>query len=301
MSLTIGFIGYGEAANAFVAGWRDGDTPSPGAVRAFDIKTDAGGDVRAAKLADYTQAGVTGCETPDDMARDADVIFSMVTADQALAAAKSVTGGIGAGSLYFDCNSCAPDTKRRAAELINAAGGRYVDVAVMLPVYPTLNKTPVLVSGPASEPALEAMAALGMVATHSPGELGVASSIKMVRSIAIKGFEAVIAECVLAGRRAGVDEIVLASLEETYSGFGWPERAAYVLERMMVHGKRRAAEMREVAITVDQLGLEGRMAGASVGWQQQIGDLELDAGDDTYHARADAILAALPSDDIGDQ
>jgi hypothetical protein len=68
-----------------------------------------------------------------------------------------------------------------------------------------------------------------------------------------------------------------------------------MLERVMTHGIRRAAEMREVALTVDLLGLEGRMARAIVDWQQQIGDLHLKASDfgSDHGARADAILAAL--------
>ena len=41
----------------------------------------------------------------------------------------------------------------------------------------------------------------------------------------------------------------------------------------MTHGVRRAAEMREVALTVDLLGLKSEMSRASVGWQQTIGEL----------------------------
>ncbi len=64
----------------------------------------------------------------------------------------------------------------------------------------------------------------------------------------------------------------------------------------MTHGLRRAAEMREVALTVDLLGLKGEMSRASVSWQQAIGELGLRAapGDaDDYGALADRILAKL--------
>jgi 3-hydroxyisobutyrate dehydrogenase-like beta-hydroxyacid dehydrogenase len=137
------------------------------------------------------------------------------------------------------------------------------------------------------------MNTLGMIAELVEGGIGAASSIKMVRSIMIKGLEALIAECVLAGHKAGVTDTVLASLEQTYPGFGWQDRAAYVFERMMVHGQRRAAEMREVALMVDQLGLDSAMSRASADWQQSIGELRLKAGEDSCQLRAQAILDAL--------
>jgi len=99
-----------------------------------------------------------------------------------------------------------------------------------------------------------------------------------------------------ARRKAGVVETVLDSLDDTYPGFDWRKRSAYMLERVMTHGVRRAAEMREVALTVDLLGLDGAMSRASVGWQQTVGDPGLsstaeEAAD--YRALADRILARL--------
>ena len=118
----------------------------------------------------------------------------------------------------------------------------------------------------------------------------------MIRSVMMKGLEALVCECVLAGRKAGVVETVLDSLDETYPGFDWKKRSAYMLERVMTHGLRRSAEMREVALTVDLLGLEGEMSRASVGWEQAIGELGLRANGDEaedYRVFADRILAAL--------
>jgi hypothetical protein len=112
----------------------------------------------------------------------------------------------------------------------------------------------------------------------------------------MKGLEALVCECVLAGRKAGVIETVLDSLDLTYPGFEWRAKSAYMLERVMTHGLRRAAEMREVALTVDLIGLKGEMSRACAGWQQAIGELGLrveasEAHD--YGALADRILAKL--------
>jgi protocatechuate 4,5-dioxygenase alpha subunit len=287
----LAFVGFGEAAAAFVKGWADS---CPARITAYDIKTDrADSATREGKWADYRRWNVVGCNTPGEALAGAKLVFSVVTADQAHVAARQAAAVIEPGSLYFDCNSCAPGAKRHSAELIEAAGGRYVDVAVMAPVHPTLHKTPLLVSGPHTTAALEALGQLGMNAELATGDVGAASSIKLIRSVMVKGLEALVAECLLAGRKAGVDEVVLDSLDITFPGFDWKQRAAYMMERMMVHGVRRAAEMREAALTVDELGLSSDMTRATVEWQQRIGDLHLEAPPADYRARADAVLLAL--------
>jgi 3-hydroxyisobutyrate dehydrogenase-like beta-hydroxyacid dehydrogenase len=226
----------------------------------------------------------------------APLVFSVVTADQAEAAALAALPGLADNALFFDCNSCAPQTKTRAASQVEAAGGRYVDVAVMSPVHPRLHRAPLLISGPHADAAAAALRSLDMAPKVHEGPVGSSSAIKMIRSVMIKGLEALACECALAGRAAGVDAIVLASLDETFPGFDWKTRVAYMLERMMTHGVRRAAEMREVALTVDELGLDGAMSRGAAAWQQRIGELALRAADgdsSDYRDLADRILSAL--------
>ena len=293
---SIAFIGFGEAARAFLEGWR----AQPGfsaRVAAYDIKTDSpDSDVRAAKRADYARANVMGASSAPEAVAGADVVFSVVTADQAHEAAMAALPGLANGALFLDCDSCAPQTKERTAKEVDAAGARYVDVAVMAPVHPRLHRTPLLISGMHAKDAAGALAALDMSATIYDGPVGSSSAIKMIRSIMMKGLEALVCECVLAGRKAGVIETVLDSLDDTYPGFDWKKRSAYMLERVMTHGVRRAAEMREVTLTVDLLGLDGAMSRASVGWQQAIGDLGLRSSPDEaadYRVLADRILGRL--------
>jgi 3-hydroxyisobutyrate dehydrogenase-like beta-hydroxyacid dehydrogenase len=293
---SIAFLGFGEAAQAFLAGWR----AEPGfkaRVCAYDIKTDSRDTrVRSAKRADYAAAHVLGASTAPEAVTGAEAVFSVVTADQAHGAAIAALPGLMKGVLFLDCDSCAPQTKSRTAREVEAAGGRYVDVAVMQPVHPRLHRTGLLISGPHVEAAASALAALGMSAKIHEGPVGTASSVKMIRSIMMKGLEALVCECVLAGRKAGVIETVLDSLDDTYPGFDWKKRSAYMLERVMTHGLRRAAEMREVALTIDLLGLNGEISRACAGWQQAIGELGLSANEPEladYRVLADQILGAL--------
>lgn len=289
-------IGFGEAAAAIVEGWGFAGAID---IRAYDIKTDSGDDsVSSGKWADYAAAGVVGCKTVSDALAGADLVFSLVTADQAHAAATEAAAHIPAGALFLDGNSCAPDTKRRSAERIAAAGGRYVDVAIMAPIRPTLHKTRMLLSGEDAEAALDQFARLDMNAEIVPGGVGAASTIKMVRSVMIKGLEALALECVLSARKSGVDGAVLASLDASFPGMDWKRRVGHMLERVATHGLRRAAEMREVTATIEQLKLEAAMSRATAGWQQAIGDLALSQGDiaaagHDYAALADLILSRL--------
>ncbi|MCW1411232.1 DUF1932 domain-containing protein [Rhizobium sp. 1AS11] len=284
---TITFIGFGEAAQAFCEGW--GDTPSFG-LRAYDIKTD---DVSSAgaKREDYRRFGVVGCEAPSDAVDGADAVISVVTADQALAAARDVAAWISPGTFFFDCNSVAPATKQAAAEVISTAGGRYVDVAVMAPVHPALLAVPLLLSGPFAEEGETLLAELGFKGRVIDGGIGAASAIKMIRSIMIKGIEALTAECLLSARAANVEDEVLASLDASFPNWNWRARADYNIDRMLVHGLRRAAEMRESAVTAADLGMAGTMASATAGWQQHLGALQLSPLPDGFAGKADAILA----------
>jgi 3-hydroxyisobutyrate dehydrogenase-like beta-hydroxyacid dehydrogenase len=283
---TIAMVGFGEAAHAFASGWGGGAKSS---LRAYDLNA-----CHAAVQARAVDLGLACADMPAAVLVDAEVVFCLVTADQALAAAETCAPHLARGALWLDGNSCAPDTKRQAAAVIEAAGGAYVDLAIMAPVHPRLHRAPGLIAGPHCARALALAAKLGMDWRMAGEEVGRASTIKMLRSVMIKGFEALTAECLLAARRAGVEGEVLASLQASDPGWNWRDRAAYNLERMMVHGARRAAEMQEVALTLRDLGLPDGMARATAEWQARLAALALPGGADDLADRADRILTRLP-------
>ncbi|MDQ0456803.1 NAD(P)-dependent oxidoreductase [Rhizobium paknamense] len=282
----IAFIGFGEAARAFASGWALGPEWT---LAAFDIKLampQAADAVREAAQA----LKVVPVDSTEQALQGAEAVFSLVTADCAADAARQSAAVMAKGALYFDCNSCSPVTKAGNASVIEAAGGRYVDVAVMAPVHPLRHRTPLLVAGPHAEAALAFFSALGMQARPAGRKVGEASAIKMMRSVIIKGMEALTAECLLAARRAGVEDAVVASLQASDPGVDWRKRFSYNLERMMVHGARRAAEMREVAKTLSDYGISNRLAVAVAEWQDDIAALNLKGGDDDLTERLDRIL-----------
>lgn len=286
------FIGFGEAGQAFAQGCGAVLTNS---ARAYDVKTDSP-ESREAKRADYAAFGVTGCETLAEAVEGAGLIFSLVTADEAEAAARAAATHIAPGAIFCDMNSVAPATKSSSAAIIEAAGGHYVDVAVMSPVHPALNAAPLLLSGPKAGQAHEALQSLGFTKLRVvEGEVGRASAIKMLRSVMVKGLEALTTECVLAARRAGVYDEVVASLNASWPGTDWGEKADYNLDRMMVHGLRRAAEMEEVVKTLEALGTGATMTRGTVERQRAVGEMHIAAPPESLAEKIDSVLERMPA------
>jgi 3-hydroxyisobutyrate dehydrogenase-like beta-hydroxyacid dehydrogenase len=261
MTTDIILIGFGEAGSTFAAAgdWR---------ARACAYDRDpARGDIMA-------QLRVTRSDALSDAVRDSGLVVSLVTADQALAVARDVAAFLPVGAIFCDMNSVAPQTKQAAAGLVEAAGGHYVDVAVMAPVDPAGLDVPLLLSGGQAADAKARLQALGFAKTRVVGaDVGRASSIKMIRSVMVKGIEALTAECVLAADAADVLDEVLASLDASEKAKPWGARADYNLDRMLVHGTRRAAEMEEVVKMLDGLGTGAAMTRGTVVRQATIGGL----------------------------
>lgn len=257
MESTIALIGFGEAGSTFAkaAGWES-------ACLAYDVNP--------ARRTVMEEAGVVACATAEDALSDADIVLSLVTADSALPAAQDYAALLKPGAIWCDMNSVAPDTKRTAARAIEAAGGRYVDVAVLAPVHPARMNVPLLISGDHAAQAEALLNAAGFAKTRIVGaEIGRASAIKMIRSIMVKGVEALTAEMMLAASKAGVVDEVLSSLDASEKPQSWSTRAEYNIERMTTHGLRRAAEMEESVKTLISLGIEPVMTSGTVQRQRE--------------------------------
>lgn len=260
-------IGFGEAARAFAPGLS-------ARLAGYDRKTDDA-DLRPRKLADFAADGVTACETPAAALAEAEAVLSLVTADQALAAA-TASDGLSPGALWFDMNSVAPQTKQSAARVITARGGRYVDAAVMAPVHPKRSAVPILLSGPHAAAGAALLVEIGFADVRViAGDIGAASAVKMLRSVMVKGIEALCAECALAADAAGVLDEVVASLDASPPPPGWAARFDYNLDRMLVHGLRRAAEMDEVVSTLEALGNGATMSRGTAERQRALGALAI--------------------------
>jgi len=207
--------------------------------------------------------GVERVSAASRAAVDCQLVISAVTAEENLRSAEAIVPGLEPDAWFLDLNSTAPDTKRRVAEVVEAAGGRYLEAAVMAPIEPKRLAVPVLLGGPHAEAFQPIALSLGLEgAVFYSSKLGAAAATKMCRSVIVKGLEALVTESLLAARHYGVEENVLGSLSNLFSGEDWPELARYLISRSLEHGSRRAAEMREVAKTVEDAGIAPWMSRA---------------------------------------
>ena len=262
----IAIIGFGEAGSILGA-----DLAAQGRdVVTYDILLDSP-STRAALQAKAGAAKTQVADTQAAAIEGASLVISAVTASAATAVAAQAAHSIRAGQIFLDINSVSPATKREEAALIEAAGADYVEAAVMAPVPPQRLKVPMLLGGARARELAQALQRLGMNTTAIADRIGVASAVKMCRSIMIKGIEALTVECLLAARRFGAEQEVLVSLDGTYPGMGWLETLPdYLVSRVAEHGRRRAAEMRQVARTLEDVKLEPMMAQATAARQDWL-------------------------------
>ncbi len=265
--MKISLIGYGEVGRILAEDLREQGV----AVTACDVKLDsAAGD---ALCAHAQQHGVSLQAVHADAVRGAPLVISAVTASQTVAVAQACAPGLAPGSFFLDFNSASPGAKQRAAEAVDAAGGRYVEAAVMTSLPPYRIKVPLLLGGPHAAALLPLLTERGFAARVASEKLGVASATKMCRSVMIKGLEAMVMESFTTARHYGVEDAVLESLAETFPGIDWEKQGAYFFQRAIEHGRRRSEEVREVAQTVREAGLAPLSAAGTAERQAWVADL----------------------------
>jgi 3-hydroxyisobutyrate dehydrogenase-like beta-hydroxyacid dehydrogenase len=254
---TIAFIGFGEAAQAIAADLNKADGVSR--LLAYDLRfADGAGDLKDA-------ASARGVEPLTDIGGigEAAIVLSLVVGAAAIPVARSAAPHLRDGQFYVDLNSIGPEAKTRVGEtLANGGGGAFVEGAVMARVPPYGARVPILLAGSRAVDAAERLNALGMCCEAVGERIGQASAVKMIRSVIIKGVEALLIESLTAAERAGVTERILDSIADTFPGIDWRETATYYIGRTHQHGARRVTEMNESAETLRSLGVEPILSSA---------------------------------------
>lgn len=260
MGKTVLIIGFGEAGQAIVSGWRDAGFDH--VVLIYDIKLDDPA-TRDGMLATAKALGAAPIAHERHAVASVSHVFSVVTADQALRAARRAADILPDGAIFWDMNSVAPGTKRQAAKLLDAAGLTYLDVGILSPIHPKRHAAPLAIAGAVDDGVRRAIDRFGFDADVFSTEVGDAASLKLLRSIVIKGMESLLIECHQASERVGLTDKVLRSLALSFPGIDWRERQAYVLQRVEQHGERRAAEMAEAVLFLNDLGVPPLMSKAA--------------------------------------
>jgi len=281
----IALIGFGEVGQILAqdlaeAGVRD--------ISAWDTAFGKADSIPSRALASHA---VSAAASAPDAVRDAELVISAVTAAQDLEAARSVGAGLAPGAVFLDLNSCSPGQKLASAAAVEAAGGAYVEAAVMSPFPPKRIASPMLLGGPHAEAFLARALPLGFAGAQVfSDQVGKAAATKLCRSVMIKGVEALLTESMLAARRYGVEQTVLDSLSDLLPLPDWNATAYYMISRSLEHGTRRAEEMREAARTVAEAGVNPFMSDAIVERQDWAAAFKAALSENKLGAMLDAII-----------
>lgn len=233
------------------------------------------GEAGSRLAADLAAAGVevhgydpVVSSTPDGVARASDpvsavtgrgVVLSVTAAPAALGAAESVVAGLGPAVVYADVNTAAPELKRELADLVGAAGAQFADVALLGPVPARGLGTPALASGPGAQAFADIFRPLGMPVEAISEQPGDAATLKLLRSVFMKGMAAAAIESLRAAEVVGAS----AWLEDELAGVLGRPLLERLLEGSRRHAARRVDEMEAARDLLAQLGVEPRVAAAS--------------------------------------
>ena len=274
MSARIGLLGFGEVGQTLAADLR----AHVNSITAWDLKF---ADSASAPRIAAGRLGVSAAVDARGAVVEADLVICAVTAAQIGEAAMSVAAHLNRDAYYFDLNSTSPAAKQAAAAWIDAAGGRFVEAAIMSPIAPHRVASPMLLGGAHAAGFLPLATQLGFTGARLfSDKLGAASAAKMCRSVVVKGLEALMLESLMTARKFGVEQAVLESLQSTSPADTWRTQGRYMISRALIHGRRRAEEMREVARTVAEAGLVPRMSGACAEWQEWAAEHSAAANED---------------------
>lgn len=267
----LGFIGFGEAAFSICSGLALACAP---VIYAYDVM--AGSETVGALIhSRAAQANVTLAATLEQLIDQSDVILCATSAKYALSIAKEAAAFLKPGKIYADMNSASPMVKREIAQVVDATGAHFADSAVMEIVPPHKHRVPIAVSGSGAGEFASLLNPLQMNITYINDTAGSASSMKMFRSIFMKGMTALLTETLLASYQAGVCDEVMASITKTLTEATPEQLANLLINRTAVAAERRISEMKDVKATLQALGLPAFATEGTINRLQWFCDLGL--------------------------
>lgn len=267
----IGFIGFGEAAFHICSGLH---SESDIEINAFDVMADSEnlGPVIHKRAAD---ANVTLCSSLKELSDKSDIIFCATSAKYALSIAAEAAQNIRKETIYADMNSASPMVKKEIAQVMAKAGAKFVDAAVMELVPPHRHKVPIAASGTGAAEFTESLNPYGMNIAFISEQAGSSSSMKMFRSIFMKGFTCLLMETLVASYKMGVEKEIMSSISNTLTKGTVEQLANLLINRTAVGAERRVSEMGDVISTLADLGLDSTTSKATKAKLQSLVDMDL--------------------------
>jgi 3-hydroxyisobutyrate dehydrogenase-like beta-hydroxyacid dehydrogenase len=284
----LAFVGFGELAAGLAEGLSRSGRHE---LRAY-MRTEPAPDSQQAR--ELAAAGVTSCQQLADAVSAADAVLAAVPASSQLEVAERSAPLLSNDCLYVDFASAPPAAKLGAAELVSAAGARYVDAAVLGTVLTSGFAVPILASGPGAAAFEMLVAPDGLKVRAVDAPPGHAALVKLIRGVYLKGRDALVAEMMLTAKRYGVEELVAASIGGPGEEVPFPALAERVLCSLAVHAGRRADELDATSQVVEGAGVDPALTRAGADTLRAISELGLaEMFDGERPGDAASVLAAI--------
>lgn len=262
-------MGYGEIGSTVGKGLRDAGLAS---VQCYD-KSAFDGPYSALIQSRAEDAGVILVRSQEELAAGSDLVVGFTPGSASVESARAFASALRQDHVFVDFASATPRVKLEVADALKQTGATVSDGSIL--GNPSNGYTmPMLVSGPAAQDVLQALAPWGMQIEIAGERLGMASGIKILRSVLFKGIEALLDEMILAARAYDMDEVVLASAFKTLERSPWPEILQTVIPSGALHARRRAEELEMAAEAIESAGIEPIMARAGAArlkWKDSLG------------------------------
>ena len=267
----LGFIGFGSAAYGLAKGFRESGQIH---ISFFDsMRNDESVGPLLSRRAEETEA--RSCSSVAELVDSAGIIISCVPGTFALKVAEEAALHLKPDHLFVDVNTASPKTMELVCEALRKSGSTFADVAMMGAVPAFLHRVPCLASGSGARMFKSYMEPHGMDITWVGEEPGQATAIKMLRSVFMKGFLALLIETLGATHRYGVDKIVLDSLARTMANNNFLEIVRQQLAKGVISAERMSHEMEAVVQTLVEMGAPAAMSAATRVTLRRCSDLGL--------------------------
>ena len=262
--MTVGFVGFGEAASSIAAGLHEEGVAR---ILCFDVMQE---DPLFKEGFDKKVAACAGEKAQDAPAacREADIVFSAAPSTYAVAAAEGAVAGVHDGLIFVDVSTATPAEKKKIAAMVEEKGAKFVDAAMMGALLKDRHQVPMLLSGSGAKAMMEMMEPYHMRLEYVEGAPGTATSIKFIRSITAKGLSCLLIESLQAAQHFGVEDTIVDSFIDSFGPKFKGIIDGYV-SGAIIHAARREHELQNVVDFLKSEDLPFTMAEATrqkLGW-----------------------------------
>lgn len=289
---TVGFLGFGKAAftiaeDLIAAGLKS--------LTVYDKNWDVE-PYSAAIIQNAEKLSVRIALSPSELASRAQVVISMVTPASSEEAFLSIAPYLSDNSFFIDMNSSSPMTKRSCYNYVcaNNPTVHYLDGCILGAVSEKRIKTPVLLCGLKASQVKEFLDKYGANIEVLEGLPGDASAVKMVRSVFMKGIEALFVETLHAAQAYNIQKQVVATIKDTFETLTFDQLVNMLVTTHAIHGRRRQGEMEEVIDTLKAKNIDAKMSERTLEkfkWSTELALAE--CFNNMLPARYDSVIEAI--------